>query len=85
MHINDTAITLNIILAGGTIFAWYQFYLTYTGKCDECSGGSCDISVRKNPFKSKCFIGALFFTLAFLLALRVLFLVNSGASGVCPF
>jgi len=49
------------VLLAGTIYAWYNWYLVLVKKCDTCS-----ISVHENPFTSKCFWGALFFTLAFL-------------------
>lgn len=47
------------VLAIGTMYAWYNWYLVLVGKCDTCS-----IGVHQKPFTSKCFWGALFFTLA---------------------
>jgi len=68
MDLQTTLCTLNVVLATGTAYAWYQFYMVVRDKCDTCS-----IGLSKNPFKSKCFVGAVFFTLAFALALYALF------------
>jgi hypothetical protein len=48
-----------IVLLAGTTYAWYNWYLVLKGECKTCSVG-----VHENPFTSKCFWGALFFTLA---------------------
>ena len=48
---------LAVILVTGTLFAWYQF--TVVWREHKCGQGTCD-----NPWTSKCFIGAVFFTLA---------------------
>lgn len=61
---------LNIVLAAGTIYAWYQFYKVVANKCDTCS-----IDLHQNPFKSKCFAGAVFFTVAFALAIWAMLIV----------
>lgn len=58
------------ILLLGTIYAWYNWYLVLVGKCTTCS-----IDLHKNPFKSKCFMGAVFFTLALLISIYTLSLV----------
>ncbi len=70
MNLQTTLYVLNVVLALGTIYAWYQFYKVVANQCDTCS-----IDLHKNPFKSKCFVGAVFFTLAFILALYSLLLV----------
>jgi hypothetical protein len=59
--------TLVGVLGLGTIYAWYQFYKVVANKCDTCS-----IGLHQSPFKSKCFTGAVFFTLAFVLAVFAL-------------
>lgn len=63
MSLQTVIYTLVIVLALGTIYAWYQFAKVVMNKCDTCS-----IDLHQNPFKSKCFVGAVFFTLALLLA-----------------
>lgn len=55
------------VLSLGTLYAWYQFYLVIKKKCDTCS-----VSLEENPFKSKCFVGALFFSAALLIAVITL-------------
>jgi len=70
MNLQNVLYLLNIVLAGGVIYSWYQFYKVVANKCDTCS-----IGLHKSPFKSKCFVGAVFFTLAFVLALWALALV----------
>ena len=59
---------LNLALFAGTFYAWYQFYKVVANQCDTCS-----IGLHKSPFKSKCFVGAVFFSIAFVLALLLLF------------
>lgn len=71
--ITSTVYYLVGVLAGGTIFAWVQFYLEYKGYCKSCSSGKCSPSVKSNPFFSKCFIGAVFFTISLALAFRLLY------------
>jgi len=69
----DLSTTLNIlvlVLSLGTLYAWYQFARILRKKCDTCS-----LDLETNPFKSKCFIGAIFFTVALLLAVYVSTLV----------
>lgn len=55
-----------LILVGGTAFAWYQWYLEYFKHCEACSG-------TEAQFFTKCFLGALFFTLALILNLILVF------------
>jgi len=70
MDLKTTLNLLVIVLGGGTAYAWYQYMLVVLKKCDTCS-----ISLKDNPFKSKCFVGAVFFTLAFILAIYSITLV----------
>lgn len=49
-----------VILFGGTAYAWYQWVMEYLGKCDACGADEAEIF-------TKCFIGAAFFSIAFLL------------------
>jgi len=58
------------VLVIGTIYAWYQFYQILVKRCDTCSVG-----LMKSPFKSKCFVGALFFTAALALAIYAFSLI----------
>ncbi|MBP9752086.1 MAG: hypothetical protein KBD19_04505 [Candidatus Moranbacteria bacterium] len=52
-----------VVLILGTAYAWYNWYLVLRGRC----GISCIPGVaQENPYTSKCFWGALFFTLALL-------------------
>jgi len=67
MDLKNVLYVLNLVLALGTIYAWYQFYKVVANKCDTCS-----IDLHKSPFKSKCFVGAVFFSLAFVFALWAL-------------
>lgn len=62
---------LNIVLALGTIYAWYQFALVLARQCDTCS-----VDLKASPFKSKCFIGAIFFSLALALSLHASILLG---------
>lgn len=59
MNLETTLWVEFVVLLAGTIYAWYNWYLVLVKKCDTCS-----ISVHDNPFTSKCFWGALFFTIA---------------------
>ncbi len=68
MDLQTTLFVLNLVLAGGTAYSWYQFAKVVMNKCDTCSVG-----LHQSPFKSKCFVGAVFFTFAFLLALYATF------------
>ncbi len=70
MDLQNTLYVLNVVLGLGTIYAWYQFYKVVANKCDTCS-----VDLHENPFKSKCFTGAVFFTLSFALAIYALILV----------
>ncbi len=69
--INTTICALVIVLAMGTAYAWYQFALVLARKCDTCS-----LDLKESPFKSKCFVGAIFFSIAFILSLNAGFLLN---------
>ncbi len=70
MDILTTLQVLALVLALGTAYSWYQFYKVLAKKCDTCS-----VDLHQSPFKSKCFVGAVFFTAAFVLALYALSLV----------
>ncbi len=64
-----TLIWLNfIILLSGTGYAWYNWILVLQGKCKTCSVG-----VHEKPYTSKCFVGAIFFTVALLVNIWMLF------------
>lgn len=54
-----------LVLLGGTAFAWYQWYMEYFQHCEPCSG-------EEAQFFSKCFLGAVFFTIALILNILVL-------------
>jgi len=69
--INTTIWALVIVLSLGTIYSWYQFALVLARKCDTCSVG-----LKEGPFKSKCFVGAIFFSVSLVLALNAGFLVG---------
>lgn len=69
--INTTICALIIVLALGTAYAWYQFALVLARKCDTCS-----LDLKENPFKSKCFVGAIFFSIAFILSINAGLLLN---------
>lgn len=76
MELITTIKLLVAVLAGGTIFAWYQFAKILISRKDVCSacvpGQPCE---AKRPFRSKCFVGAVFFTLALGLAVYAIMLV----------
>ena len=61
-----------MVLLGGTVFAWYNFALEFinwiNGKI--CTTG-CSVDLT-NPFLSKCFFGAVFFTIALILSMIML-------------
>lgn len=63
MELKEVVYTLVCVLGLGTLYAWYQFYKVVANKCDTCS-----VDLHQNPFKSKCFTGAVFFTLSMALA-----------------
>ncbi len=67
---------LTSVLTLGTIYAWYQFYKVVSNKCDTCS-----VDLHQNPFKSKCFTGAVFFTVSFALAAYATFLMGNFSCG----
>ncbi len=61
------------VLLAGTLFAWFNFgqeMMRWRGG-KKCKGGSC--SMAANPFLSPCFGGAIFFTIAFVLNVLVLY------------
>lgn len=66
--LNTNIYLLDAVLALGTIYAWYQFALVLARRCDTCS-----VDLKASPFKSKCFVGAIFFSLALVLALQISF------------
>lgn len=59
-----------VILFLGTAYAWYNWYLVLVGRCETCS-----VSVHDKPFTSKCFVGAIFFTLALVVNVVALYLI----------
>ena len=65
MTIPTTVYTLLLVLALGTAYAWYQFALVLARRCDTCSA-----DLKASPFRSKCFVGALFFSAALVLAIN---------------
>lgn len=69
MDLLNTLFLLNAVLGLGSIYAWYQFYMVIKNKCDTCSVG-----LHKSPFSSKCFVGAVFFTISLALAFYALML-----------
>lgn len=62
--------TLVGVLTLGTLYAWYQFYQVLVKRCDTCFVGLID-----SPFKSKCFVGAVFFTAALAISIYAVTLV----------
>ena len=64
MSLSNVLVLEIVVLALGTLYAWYQFYKVVKKKCDTCS-----VALETNPFKSKCFVGAIFFTLALLISI----------------
>ncbi|MDD2934860.1 MAG: hypothetical protein PHX25_00075 [Candidatus Pacebacteria bacterium] len=64
MELIITLKILILVLSLGTLYAWYQFYQVLIKRCDTCSVG-----LKASPFRSKCFVGAIFFTTALLLAI----------------
>ncbi len=70
MELVTVLLVLVVVLALGTTYAWYQFYKVIKNECDTCSVG-----LHQSPFRSKCFVGALFFSGALVLALYAYALV----------
>lgn len=70
MGLKEVIYALVVVLGLGTLYAWYQFYKVVANKCDTCS-----VDLHQNPFKSKCFTGAVFFTLSMALAIWAAILV----------
>ena len=68
LDLSQTIYSLVAVLTLGTIYAWYQFALVLARKCDTCS-----VSLQESPFKSKCFVGAIFFSVALALSLNAMF------------
>ncbi|HBM45601.1 TPA: hypothetical protein DDZ75_01345 [Patescibacteria group bacterium] len=62
MELSTVLYILTGVLLSGVLFAWYNVYLEIKNKCSTCNpeGGSI--------FWSKCFWGAMFFTIAFALS-----------------
>lgn len=60
-----------VVLLGGTIFAWTNFflelnqYLAKTSCTSGCAAGT-------NPVYTPCFWGAIFFSIAFILNLLII-------------
>jgi len=73
MSLSIVLYALTVVLLGGTVFAWYEFYLTTKDITKACrpGGGGCS-----SPFHSKCFVGAMFFTVAFMLSVYALSFVR---------
>jgi len=69
--LSTTVYALVVVLALGTIYAWYQFALVLARRCDTCS-----VDLKASPFKSKCFVGAIFFSVAFVLAVNTALLMG---------
>ncbi|MBU1126301.1 MAG: hypothetical protein ABH826_03975 [Patescibacteria group bacterium] len=69
MELINVLYLLIAVLAGGTIFAWINFYRVTMQDCKGCSIGA------KGKPDYKCFIGAVFFTVALALAIYALILV----------
>ncbi len=63
MELTQILYLLTGVLTLGTLYAWYQFAEVVQNNCDTCS-----TELHQSPFRSKCFVGAVFFTLALLLA-----------------
>ncbi len=57
------------ILIGGSLFAWINFIKVIYKKCEACGTGG-------KAFDSKCFTGAIFFTLALALNIVALLLIT---------
>ena len=69
--LSTTVYALVVVLALGTIYAWYQFALVLARRCDTCS-----VDLKASPFKSKCFVGVIFFSVAFVLAVNTALLMG---------
>ncbi|MCW9054708.1 MAG: hypothetical protein OQJ98_01880 [Candidatus Pacebacteria bacterium] len=63
MSIEQTLLALAAVLALGGTYAWVQFVFSLLRHSSELEG---------KPLRSKCFIGAVIFTLGFLLAIHAL-------------
>lgn len=61
-----------VILLGGTLFAWYNFFRELFDWLNKksCTTG-CAVGVV-NPFLTPCFYGAIFFLIAFVLSCFIL-------------
>ncbi len=69
MELLNVLYLLVVVLAGGTIFAWINFYRVTMQDCKSCSIGP------KGKPDFKCLIGALFFSIALALAVYAVILV----------
>jgi len=70
MELVNVLYILVAVLFCGTVFAWVNVFLEFKNMCRTCGteGG--------NILWSKCFWGALFFTLAFVLSVYATYLVR---------
>lgn len=60
-----------IVLMIGTAFAWSNFAFELYRWLNAKSCETCALSASGNPFLSACFVGALFFTAAFVMGFVV--------------
>ncbi len=65
-------LTQFIILLGGTIFAWFNFFQELVSylKNEACQTG-CVVGVV-NPIYTPCFYGAIFFMVSLILSFMIL-------------
>lgn len=63
------------VLLIGTVFAWTNFTNELFSWLNNqpCATGCSATGALVNPFLTPCFYGAIFFTLAFLLSLMLMF------------
>lgn len=69
MTLQTTLYLLIAVLLGGTVFAWVNFVLTTLEHCNSCSIGP------KGKPSIKCLLGAIFFTVALVLAIYAVTLI----------
>jgi hypothetical protein len=60
-----------VILAGGTVFAWFSWIREYLAYCQPCGNGT-------SPFVSPCFYGAIGFTITLILTFFIVYLESKG-------
>ncbi len=70
MELINVLYLLVTVLFGGTVFAWVNVFLEFTKVCKACNTEGVNI------FWSKCFWGAMFFTLSFILSVYATYLVR---------